>query len=186
MALHADMGMNLIRVWGGGLAERAGFYQACDERGVLVFQEFWMTGDNNGRWGGEYSYPKSDEVYLANARSTITTLRNHPSLLLWCMGNELFPFEENPKPSIHQGLESLLTDLDPQRFHTSSSMSTQNPDPGGFDPQQALAVNDGPYTVLFNSQFYKERNPGMSCDVMQQDKDKDNYYYVIMHAKPFT
>ena len=31
--------MNLIRVWGGGLAERPEFYDACDKLGVLVHQE---------------------------------------------------------------------------------------------------------------------------------------------------
>jgi len=32
-------GLNIIRVWGGGLAEREEFYHACDELGVLVHQE---------------------------------------------------------------------------------------------------------------------------------------------------
>jgi hypothetical protein len=36
---HREMGLNLIRVWGGGLTERSEFYDACDEQGVLVFQE---------------------------------------------------------------------------------------------------------------------------------------------------
>jgi beta-galactosidase/beta-glucuronidase len=49
--MHKEMGMNLIRVWGGGVTERPEFYEAADELGVLVMQEFWMTGDNNGRWG---------------------------------------------------------------------------------------------------------------------------------------
>ena len=41
--MHRDMGLNLIRVWGGGIAERPEFYDAADEMGVLVMQEFWMT-----------------------------------------------------------------------------------------------------------------------------------------------
>lgn len=48
--MHAHMGMNLIRVWGGGLAERPDLYRAADRQGVMIMQEFWMTGDNNGRW----------------------------------------------------------------------------------------------------------------------------------------
>jgi mannosylglycoprotein endo-beta-mannosidase len=46
---HKSMGMNLIRVWGGGITERRSFYEACDKYGVFVYQEFWMTGDNNGK-----------------------------------------------------------------------------------------------------------------------------------------
>ena len=37
-------GINLIRFWGGGIAESDYFYQLCDEMGFLVWQEFWMTG----------------------------------------------------------------------------------------------------------------------------------------------
>ena len=55
--MHKSAGLNLIRVWGGGLTEREPFYAACDELGVLVMQEFWMSGDNNGRWGGDYEWP---------------------------------------------------------------------------------------------------------------------------------
>lgn len=37
--LHRQAGLNALRVWGGGLAERESFYTACDELGVLVHQE---------------------------------------------------------------------------------------------------------------------------------------------------
>lgn len=33
---HADMNMNMIRCWGGGLAERPEFYHYCDIYGLLV------------------------------------------------------------------------------------------------------------------------------------------------------
>jgi len=41
------MGFNLIRVWGGGIAERSLFYEAADTIGILVMQDFWHTADNN-------------------------------------------------------------------------------------------------------------------------------------------
>jgi mannosylglycoprotein endo-beta-mannosidase len=44
ISLHKHAGLNLIRVWGGGVAERDQFYECADRLGVLVFQEFWMTG----------------------------------------------------------------------------------------------------------------------------------------------
>ena len=33
---HADMNLNMIRHWGGGLAERPKFYHCCDIYGLLV------------------------------------------------------------------------------------------------------------------------------------------------------
>ncbi len=47
---HRDMNLNLIRIWGGAITERPEFYNACDKYGILVFQDFWMSGDCNGKW----------------------------------------------------------------------------------------------------------------------------------------
>jgi len=33
---HADMNFNMLRCWGGGLAERPEFYHQCDLYGLLV------------------------------------------------------------------------------------------------------------------------------------------------------
>lgn len=47
---HAEMNLRMIRVWGGALVERPEFYNACDEFGILVFQDLWGSGDCNGAW----------------------------------------------------------------------------------------------------------------------------------------
>ena len=43
------MGLNMIRLWAGAGATGKAFYRACDEAGILVWQEFCITGDCNGR-----------------------------------------------------------------------------------------------------------------------------------------
>ena len=40
-----NIGFNSIRVWGGGIAETDYFFDAADRLGLLVYQEFWMTGE---------------------------------------------------------------------------------------------------------------------------------------------
>ena len=45
----AQMGLNMIRLWGGAGVTHKAFYHACDEAGILVWQEFCITGDCNGR-----------------------------------------------------------------------------------------------------------------------------------------
>jgi mannosylglycoprotein endo-beta-mannosidase len=80
--------LTMIRVWGGGIAEADEFYDACDEYGILVMQDFWITGDCNGRYGGSSAYPDDHQLFLDCALDTIKRLRNHPSLAFWCGGNE--------------------------------------------------------------------------------------------------
>ncbi len=156
--MHQSMGLNFLRVWGGGLTERPEFYAAADALGMLVMQEFWMTGDNNGRWAGNYSYPLDHSVYLSCAADMIKMLRNHPSLLFWCGGNELFPAKKSPPPDIAVALPTLIERLDqPDRFYIASSMSNYTE----YDPAFALAPKDGPYGILLPSEF-AERNPGLT------------------------
>lgn len=73
-------GINLIRFWGGGIAESDYFYQLCDELGLLVWQEFWMTGDTK--------HPQDKKTYLNNVESTVKRIRNHPSIAYYVCSNE--------------------------------------------------------------------------------------------------
>ena len=127
IALHKHAGLNFLRVWGGGTAERDEFYDCADSLGLLVMQELWMTGDNNGRWAGNYSWPLDYGAYLANVEDTVRRLRRHASLLFYCGCNEcLAPrtssWAPNPPRLIDDGIRNLLKELDPGRFFISSSM----------------------------------------------------------------
>ncbi|KNC80562.1 hypothetical protein SARC_07080 [Sphaeroforma arctica JP610] len=164
--LHREAGLNLIRVWGGGLTERPEFYEACDRLGVLVMQEFWMTGDNNGRWAGSYSWPDNPSSYLHQAEDMIKMVRSHVSLLFWCFGNELWPETLNPSKDIASGLESLLSTLDPTRFYIQSSMdigrnTTLPNSTADHNDSYALTPKDGPYHFLEPECYYREHNPGL-------------------------
>eukprot|EP00850_Spirogloea_muscicola_P022865 SM000315S11902 [mRNA] locus=s315:76654:82974:- [translate_table: standard] len=105
LQFHADMNLNMMRIWGGALAERPDFYNACDELGLLVWQEFWITGDCNGRGipPSESSWPLDHALFLQSAEDTIKMLRNHASLALWVGGNE-----QHPAKDINDALQSWL------------------------------------------------------------------------------
>jgi beta-mannosidase len=77
-----DANMNLLRVWGGGMYESDDFYDACDELGVLVWQDFLFACA---------AYAEEDPLRSeveAEARQHITRLTAHPSLALWNGCNE--------------------------------------------------------------------------------------------------
>lgn len=77
-----DANMNMIRVWGGGIYENDIFYNLCDEMGLMVWQDFMF---------GCSTYP-AEGAWLESVRQeavdNIRRLRNHPSIMLWCGGNE--------------------------------------------------------------------------------------------------
>lgn len=87
ITLYQDLGANLLRVWGGAFLEKKIFYDLCDEMGLMVWQEFPLAASCVDSW------PPEDERSIAQmeqiARSYISRRRHHPSLILWCGGNEM-------------------------------------------------------------------------------------------------
>lgn len=111
LKLAREAHFNLLRVWGGGLYETEDFYALCDEYGILAWQEF-LSNRN---------FSKIDrENFLQGAESAILRIRNHPSLVFWCGGNEFDPDDQGSKGVI-DALEAMLKRLDPSReFHRAS------------------------------------------------------------------
>lgn len=77
-----DANMNMIRVWGGGIYENDLFYDLCDELGIMVWQDF-MFACSMYPAAGHWLDNVKDE-----ARDNLIRLRNHPSIVIWCGGNE--------------------------------------------------------------------------------------------------
>ncbi|MDI1318158.1 glycoside hydrolase family 2 protein [Flavobacterium sp.] len=77
-----DSNMNMLRVWGGGVYASDAFYDECDKKGILVWQDFMFACA---------MYP-GDTDFLANVKreviDNVTRLQNHPSLAIWCGNNE--------------------------------------------------------------------------------------------------
>ena len=77
-----DAGMNMMRIWGGGIYETDAFYDICDELGLLVWQDFLFAC---AAYPEDAATAKSIEE---EARFNVTRLSRHPSLVLWNGCNE--------------------------------------------------------------------------------------------------
>ena len=77
-----DANMNMLRIWGGGVYEDNDFYERCDEKGILLWQDFMFACA---------MYP-GDSRFMENVKQeaidNIKRLRQHPSIALWCGNNE--------------------------------------------------------------------------------------------------
>ena len=83
VSLALTAGVNMLRVWGGGVFAPEALLDACDRAGILVTQDFLMAcGD----------YPEEDPAFLDQlrheAREAALTMRNHPCLVWWSGDNE--------------------------------------------------------------------------------------------------
>jgi beta-mannosidase len=109
LSLARQANMNLLRVWGGGLREKQAFYDLCDRLGIMVWQEFPLACAFLTR------FPTSEDyrgLVEKEARAIVRDLRHHPSLILWCGGNEFDPRRNEPIVSTLQG---AVTREDPDR-----------------------------------------------------------------------
>lgn len=74
--------VQMLRAWGGGLVESDEFYKLCDEKGIMVYQEFPLC------WGPPDSPLTDLGVLDRQTVLSVKRLRNHPSLVMWGGGNE--------------------------------------------------------------------------------------------------
>jgi len=154
---HAEMNIRMIRIWGGALLERPEFYEACDAFGILVFQDLWGSGDCNGAWDDQtkadsrerrWEYPDNHALFLASVEDQVKMIRNHPSLCLWCGGNE-WPLA---KDIDYQLKNELFPRLDPERLFASFSTDTV------FTRNTIGGVGDGPYGIQEPEWFFTFRS----------------------------
>ncbi len=145
-----NAGINFLRVWGGGVRERAPFWETCDRLGIMAWQEFPLACaflDHHPRTAS-YLAALSDE-----ARGTVRALRHHPSLIAWCGGNEINPQRERQPLA---ALTDVLAQEDDRRPWIPASPSDGDVHQWdvwhGFAPWAALQEQTPPFMSEFGLQ----------------------------------
>ncbi len=79
----AAANFNCLRIWGGGYYPDDYFYDKCDEKGILIWQDL-MFGCNVYALNDHF-----EENIVEETKDNVRRLRNHPCLALWCGNNEM-------------------------------------------------------------------------------------------------
>lgn len=159
--LCQNANLNLIRIWGGGVTPEEPFWQACDRYGLLVWSDFWVTGDTQGEFKGSPDYPYQGSVFIDNVKSTIVRIRNHPSLLVWTGGNE-----GHARKELYDAMRKAVIDLDGTRPFIPSSSGFAKMLPGW-----AGAYPDNQTPGVYSGGPYAWKDPKVYYDLADHAKD---------------
>lgn len=107
--LHKEANFNMIRNWTGESTEES-FYELCDEYGMLVFNDFWLSTQ------GYNMTVNDDDLFLQNAEDVVVRFRNHPSIALWNPRNEGFA-----PAYIEENLAKMIAEKDGTRYYSPNS-----------------------------------------------------------------
>ena len=146
---------NCVRVWGGGAYPSDEFYDACDELGLMVWQDFMFAC-------AVYNLtPDFAENIREEVKDNVRRLRHHTSLGLWCGNNEMEMFvdqgewvlNKRQKADYIRMYEYLIPEVlvteDPDTFYWPASPSSG----GGFDDPNDPTRGDVHYWSVWHGQL---------------------------------
>ncbi len=149
-----EVGCNMVRCWGGNVYEDHAFFDLCDERGILVWQDFAMAC-------AMYSpAPEFTAKIEKEAAAVVKKLRNHPCILLWAGDNEVdeflgymnYPTQDACYNAItREVLPRVVRMHDPYRLFLPSSPYID----GGVPQYQVPEQHNWGARAWFKDDFYK-------------------------------
>eukprot|EP00961_Rhodomonas_salina_P037942 509623-Rhodomonas_salina.2 len=113
-----------------GTAPTAAFYEACDAYGVLVWVEFWITGDDNGRGSGDSQYPLDHRLFLECAEDVIRLYCHPPCAPSRTRASERSTLRRRQRATAVPGAKSKAKCLGPGTLCTEKGFDSAGPDVG--------------------------------------------------------
>ena len=160
-----DAHFNMLRVWGGGIYPSDDFFNICDSLGILVWQDFMYAGT---------MYPYDETFIYKNVRieaeEQVKRLASHPSLALWCGGNEIsegyynwgwqksLNWSEEDDKAIKAGYDALFESLLPQvidKFDGTRPYWPSSPSKGWGRPESLTEGDVHYWGVWWGEQPYE-------------------------------
>ncbi len=150
-----EANLNAMRVWGGGMYETDDFYDLCDERGFIVWQDFVNACAN---------YPGNDKEFYNNyaqeIRYNIRRLSVHPSLMIYAGNNEIdwqmqgvvgWNVQKYPDAQLYYWLlpKTLLAEGEKRYYQPSSPWSSD-----ATDANSPYIGDQHPWSIGFTDRDY--------------------------------
>lgn len=155
LTTYKNLGINTIRIWGGGFPEKDWLYELCDQLGILIWQDFPISSS------GLDNYPPTDQVVINEmthiVKHYLDRLQHHVSILIWCAGNELYELENNVVPvtdkhPMIKAMKEWVNLQDPQRRFLTGTPSGPNKTGGWKNFGQGINWDvHGPWNLPFAS-----------------------------------
>lgn len=98
-----EANLNFLRIHAH--LENKDFYDLCDEKGILLEQDFVL------QWGYENS-KTFDDLAIKMIEKMVNLFKNHPSIAIWCVHNEPMPWNYL---RIDKKLVDKVKEIDPTR-----------------------------------------------------------------------
>ncbi|MDR2057724.1 MAG: DUF4982 domain-containing protein [Dysgonamonadaceae bacterium] len=114
--LHKTAGFNAIRMAHNPPSQE--ILEACDRLGMLVIDEafdVWRTGHFEEDYASRF-----DELWPLDLASMILRDRNHPSVIMWSIGNEIRNTETEEIAGVCKDLSNYVRSIDPTRPVTAA------------------------------------------------------------------
>lgn len=186
---------NMIRVWGGGIYPTEEFFDYCDEKGLMVWQDF-MFANIVTIWEGRERENMESEVIQLTRR-----MRNHPCIALLCGNNETElmvwdtmekRFKEMYIQQFEVDMKALVKKEAPDIFYWPSSPSST----GSMCDVENQSIGDShdwnvwhgqkPFTYFrstfprFNSEFGLQSFPCLkTIESFTRPEDRNIFSYVM-------
>lgn len=193
-----DAHFNCIRVWGGGNYPYDAFWDACDELGLIVWEDFMFAC-------AVYDLtPKFEANIRQELIDNIKRIRHHASLGLWCGNNEMEMFVDQGRWVTRHRQKSdyvkmyeyiipkILEIYDPNTFYWPASPSSG----GAFDDPNGESRGDVHYWEVWHgdkpiteyrkfyfrylSEFGFQSFPSLkTCETFTEPEDRNIFSYVM-------
>ena len=116
----ADANANMLRVWGGGVYPPDVFYDACDERGVLLYHDLQFA---RGNLPADMPAAATASI-LAEVSHQVRRLSPHPAVVLYDSNNEDVVEPSGPTALYATLIMAAVAAEDPSRILWPNSPST--------------------------------------------------------------